>query len=119
MTGRATLPAFVSQVCRTVASFERPFMELQTLADGSAVLLVTSASHYKVREVAKLALGAGLDVSNPLLLVLPHAVIRVPAPEWSIDTCECTGGWCGRCEAWARELREDDSEAASYKGELI
>lgn len=79
MTSNQQLAAFVSELCSTVASFDRPYLDLQTLADGSVVLIATSASHHKIRTLERCAFQAGLDVSNPLLLVLPHAVVRVPA----------------------------------------
>ena len=64
MTGRATLPGFVSQVCQTVASFDRPTLELSPgLGSGRFPLIaVSSTSRAKVETVCQMARAAGLRV---------------------------------------------------------
>ena len=82
MTGRATLPAFVSQVCSMVVSFDRPRLDLQTTFDGEALLLVSSVNAHKVETVRRLALMAGLNVTDPGILITPFLVVSVKLDGW-------------------------------------
>jgi hypothetical protein len=82
MSAREQLAAFVAELCSTLASFERPRLELCTLPDGEPAVVVLSASHHKVSSVRRLALARGLDVQDVAgVLLTPLMTVTVPGSE--------------------------------------
>jgi hypothetical protein len=105
MTDFTRLGAFVSELCGTLASFERPRLDLVTLPDGTPAVVVASASHHKVGSVRRLALARGLDVQNVEgLLITPLMTVTVPCEPETCAIARELAETCPRCGATEAEL---------------